>query len=64
MARMSACPIDHRPNVRFQFTSRGDYRCWEGPEYEKWLASLRAEIEEDRDLLGLAGDGPAKLHNS
>jgi len=34
-----------------QFTSRGEYRCWEGPEYAKWLATLRAEVEEDRDLL-------------
>jgi carbonic anhydrase/acetyltransferase-like protein (isoleucine patch superfamily) len=34
-----------------EFTRRGDFRAWEGPDYEKWLAALRAEIEEDRDLL-------------
>lgn len=28
----------------------GDYRAWEGPEYEKWLAEKRAEVEADRDL--------------
>ena len=32
------------------FTARGDYRSWLGPEYEKWLADMRAEIEADRDL--------------
>jgi carbonic anhydrase/acetyltransferase-like protein (isoleucine patch superfamily) len=34
-----------------QFTRRGEFRCWEGPEYERWLAALRAEVDEDRDLL-------------
>ena len=36
-----------------EFTGRGEYRSWDGPDYEKWLATLRAEIEEDRDLLRL-----------
>jgi len=34
-----------------EFTRAGDYRCWEGPEYKKWLTTLRAEVDEDRDLL-------------
>jgi carbonic anhydrase/acetyltransferase-like protein (isoleucine patch superfamily) len=34
----------------------GDHRSWEGPEYERWLAEKRAEVESDRDLLLLAGD--------
>jgi len=31
-------------------TRRGDFRAWDGPEYEKWLAEKRAEVEADRDL--------------
>ena len=27
-----------------------DYRAWSGPEYEKWIAAKRAEVEADRDL--------------
>ena len=34
-----------------EFTRRGDFRCWEGSEYRKWLAKLGAEVDEDRDLL-------------
>jgi len=33
-----------------EFTRRGDYRCWEGPDYEAWLAAKAAEIERDADL--------------
>jgi len=36
-----------------EFTRRGDYRCWDGLDYEKWLAEISAEIQEDRDLLRL-----------
>ena len=28
---------------------RGDHRAWDGPEYERWLRAMRAEIETDRD---------------
>jgi carbonic anhydrase/acetyltransferase-like protein (isoleucine patch superfamily) len=34
-----------------QFTRRGDFRSWDGSEYQKWLAKLGAEVDEDRDLL-------------
>lgn len=34
-----------------QCYARGEHRAWDGPEYHRWLASLRAEIEADRDLL-------------
>ena len=33
-----------------QFTRRGDYRAWDGPDYASWLAAKRAEVEADRDL--------------
>ena len=33
-----------------QFTRRGDHRCWEGPDYQAWLAEKEAEIERDADL--------------
>jgi len=33
-----------------QHTRRGDHRAWSGPDYEAWLAQLRAEIETGRDL--------------
>jgi carbonic anhydrase/acetyltransferase-like protein (isoleucine patch superfamily) len=33
-----------------QHTRRGDFRAWDGPDYEKWLAEKKAEIEADRDL--------------
>lgn len=33
-----------------QFTRRGDYRAWDGPEYQTWLAAKAAEIEKDLDL--------------
>lgn len=36
-----------------EHSRRGDHRCWDGPEYEKWLASKRQEVDEDRDLLTL-----------
>jgi carbonic anhydrase/acetyltransferase-like protein (isoleucine patch superfamily) len=32
------------------FTRRGDYRCWDGPEFEAWRAAKQAEVDEDRDL--------------
>jgi len=28
---------------------RGLHRAWEGPEYERWLAAKRAEVERDAD---------------
>ncbi len=31
-------------------TRRGDPRAWTGPDYEIWLAQLRAEIQTGRDL--------------
>ncbi len=34
-----------------EFTRRGEFRAWDGPDYDKWLEALRAEVEEDRDLL-------------
>ena len=33
-----------------EYTRRGDYRCWDGPDYEAWLATKSAEIERDADL--------------
>lgn len=33
-----------------EFTRRGDYRCWEGPDYDEWLAEKTAEVEHDADL--------------
>ena len=33
-----------------EFTARGDHRCWEGPDYQAWLAVKKAAIEADRDL--------------
>ena len=33
-----------------EFTRRGDHRAWHGPEFEKWRAEKRAEIETDADL--------------
>ena len=33
-----------------QFTRRGEYRAWDGPDYIAWLDAKRAEIEADRDL--------------
>ena len=33
-----------------EFTSRGDYRCWEGPDYDEWLAEKTAEVEHDAEL--------------
>lgn len=33
-----------------EFTRSGNHRCWDGPEYEAWLAEKKREIEEDRDL--------------
>ena len=32
-----------------QLTRRGEYRAWDGPEYEAWLAAKSAEIERDAD---------------
>jgi len=32
------------------FTRRGDYRAWDGPEFEAWRKTKLAEIESDRDL--------------
>lgn len=33
-----------------QAYARGDYRAWEGPEYERWRTAKQAEIEADNDL--------------
>jgi carbonic anhydrase/acetyltransferase-like protein (isoleucine patch superfamily) len=33
-----------------EFTRRGDYRAWEGADYEAWLEAKRAEIEADLDV--------------
>jgi carbonic anhydrase/acetyltransferase-like protein (isoleucine patch superfamily) len=33
-----------------ELTRAGNFRAWEGPEYEKWLEEKRAEVEADRDL--------------
>jgi carbonic anhydrase/acetyltransferase-like protein (isoleucine patch superfamily) len=33
-----------------QHTRRGDYRAWEGAEFDAWRRAKRAEIEADRDL--------------
>ena len=33
-----------------EFTRRGDYRAWTGPEYKAWHAAKSAEIENDQDL--------------
>lgn len=33
-----------------EFTRNGNHRCWDGPEYEAWLAEKKREIEQDRDL--------------
>jgi len=33
-----------------EFTRRGDYGAWIGPEYAAWLEAKSAEIEADRDL--------------
>ena len=32
------------------FTARGDHRAWAGPEYAKWLAEKRAEVDGDDDV--------------
>jgi carbonic anhydrase/acetyltransferase-like protein (isoleucine patch superfamily) len=34
-----------------QFYRRGEHRAWDGPEYEAWLARVRAAVESDRDLV-------------
>ena len=31
---------------------RGEHRAWTGPDYEAWLADLKARIETDADLPG------------
>lgn len=57
-ARVIACRDSARSNRlnawqyhrNAQLTRRGDFRAWEGPEYEAWLARKKAEIEADRDL--------------
>ena len=36
-----------------QAYERGDHRTWVGDEYRAWLKAKQAEIDEDRDLLGL-----------
>jgi carbonic anhydrase/acetyltransferase-like protein (isoleucine patch superfamily) len=53
------CARENRRNAwlylrNAEFTRRGDYRAWEGPEYQEWLAALAAELPEDRDLLRLS----------
>ena len=34
---------------------RGEHRAWDGPEYQAWLAAMRAEVEADRDLARAGG---------
>ena len=29
---------------------RGEYRAWDGPEFERWRAAKQAEVDADRDL--------------
>lgn len=29
---------------------RGEHRAWDGPEYQRWLAAKRAEVQADKDL--------------
>lgn len=33
-----------------QLTRRGEYRAWDGPDFEAWREAKRAEIDADRDL--------------
>jgi len=33
-----------------QHTRRGNYRAWEGAEFDAWRRAKRAEVEADRDL--------------
>lgn len=33
-----------------QHTRRGDYRAWDGPEFEAWRRAKQAEVAADRDL--------------
>jgi carbonic anhydrase/acetyltransferase-like protein (isoleucine patch superfamily) len=33
-----------------QHTRRGDYRAWDGPEFEAWRAAKQAEVLADKDL--------------
>ncbi len=33
-----------------EHTRRGDYRAWDGPEFEAWRRAKQAEVEADRDL--------------
>lgn len=33
-----------------QHTRRGDYRAWDGPEFEAWRKAKQAEVAADRDL--------------
>lgn len=40
----------HRNMQAYQ---RGDHRVWTGPEHRAWLADMKKQLEEDRDLLGL-----------
>lgn len=40
----------HRNMKAYQ---RGDHRVWTGEAYRAWLADMKEQIEEDRDLLGL-----------
>ena len=36
-----------------QAYQRGDYRSWDGPEYEAWIREIARKIEDDEDLTGL-----------
>ena len=30
-------------------TRRGEFRAWEGPDFEAWRAAKQAEVDADRD---------------
>ncbi len=34
-----------------EFTARGNHRCWDGPDYQTWLATKKSQIDSDQDLL-------------
>jgi carbonic anhydrase/acetyltransferase-like protein (isoleucine patch superfamily) len=53
--RQRDCARENRPNAWLYHRNadhyrRGLHRAWEGPEYDAWLAAMRAEVERDADL--------------
>jgi len=55
VVRQRDCARENRLNAwRYQRNAdhyrRGLHRAWEGPEYEAWLAAIRADVERDADL--------------